>query len=338
MDCSDHRVSRRRFVHRAGRLAATAGFSGGLTALRSRQAAADSSDPLPRRVLGRTGLSVTTMCLGTAPAGIAKSISAEQVAGIVSEAIDLGINIIDTSERYGNAEEGVGMVMQRRRSEVILATKIWADTVPEAERKLAEAFGRLKTDYADILYFHNLGQRDMSRALEPDGVFPWLVAQKKAGKCRFVAVSAHNVPERFLPFLKTGEVDVVMMTLNFADRFTYGFEEKVLPVAREQNVGVVAMKVFGAPDPATGSWGNPNAKPNVGLENVEIAIRYALSLPGVATANLGVHTREQLRQNVQFVKRFKPLSEQEQSELDGLGRQLAAKWGPHFGPVADEPA
>jgi len=264
-------------------------------------------------------------------------VSTAEVARIVNEAIDLGINFIDTSERYGNAEEAVGLVMERRRKEVILATKIWADTIPEAEQKLAEAFRRLKTDYAEVLYFHNLGQRDMERALKPDGVFPWLLKQREAGKCRFVGISGHNLPARFLPFLETGQVDVALMTLNFADRFTYNFEERVLPACRDRNVGVVAMKVFGAPDPATGSWGNPQALPRVGLENVELAIRYALSLPAVASANLGVHTVEQLRQDVEIVRRFQPLSAEEQAKLETVGRQLARQWGEHFGPVEEAP-
>ena len=63
------------------------------------------------------------------------------------------------------------------------------------------------------------------------------------------------------------------------------------------------------------------------------AIRYALGVPAVATVNLGVHTAEQLRENVQTVKQFRPLSADEQRELEKLGQELAADWGPHFGPV-----
>ena len=183
-----------------------------------------------------------------------------------------------------------------------------------------------------------LGDRDVKRARDPDGVFTWLVKQKKAGKCRFVGISGHHLPGRFPPFLQTGEVDVILVALNFADRHTYNFEEAVLPIARKHSVGVLAMKVFGAPDPKTGSWGNPQAKPNVGVENVELAIRYALSVPGVAAVNLGVHNVEQLAHNVQLVKRFQPLSPDEQDRLCQLGRKLATDWGEHFGPVTEPEA
>jgi hypothetical protein len=122
--------------------------------------------------------------------------------------------------------------------------------------------------------------------------------------------------------------------MNFADRHTYNFEETVLPAARKRDVGVVAMKAFGGPDAKTGSWGSRKAKPMVGAAHIEMAIRYALSLPGVATANLGVHTAEQLRRNLEFVRRFKPLTAEEQDRLAATGRELAKEWGPHFGPVS----
>ena len=89
------------------------------------------------------------------------------------------------------------------------------------------------------------------------------------------------------------------------------------------------------PDPKIGSWDDPKATAAVGVDRVESAIRYALSLPGVATVNLGVHHADQVRQNVQHVKRFRPLSAKEQAKLANLGKRLAPQWGPHFGPVEE---
>ncbi len=333
-------ISRRGFVGQFGRAAGAAALGAATSSALGAETGGPASE-LPQRILGKTGLSVTCMSLGTAPCGIAKDISARQVADVVNTALDLGINTVDTSEKYGNAEEGVGLALGRRRKEIILATKVWADTVDEAEKKLANSLKTLKTDYADILYFHNLGRlerADVQRARDPDGVFTWLLQQKKAGRCRFVGISGHNLPDRFGPFLETGEVDVILVAINFADRHTYNFEERVLPVARKHDVGIIAMKVFGAPDPETGSWGNPEARPNVGVENLERAVRYALSLPGVAAVNLGVHTVEQLRQDIEMVKRFRPLSAEEQRQVAKLGKRLASKLGEHFGPVSEEEA
>jgi predicted aldo/keto reductase-like oxidoreductase len=70
------------------------------------------------------------------------------------------------------------------------------------------------------------------------------------------------------------------------------------------------------------------------VEQLGMAVRYSLGIPGVATLNLGVHNREQLRKNVQMVKRYQPLTDDDQEHLRTLGKQLAQQWGPHFGPVA----
>ncbi len=328
-------VSRRGFV-RTATVSAGAAVLG--TSLKTRPAvSAETRRELPRRVLGRTNMEVTCMTLGSAPCGIARDVSVEEVGQITSLAIDLGINFIDTAPKYVKAEEGIGRVLGRRRKEIFLATKVWADTIAAAEKSLANSMKTLKTDYFDVLYYHNLGGRVIKGAREADGVFTWLLRQKRAGKCRFIGVSGHDLPARFRPFLETGDVDVLLVPVNYVDRHTYRFEEDVLPIARKHDVGIVAMKVFGAPDKKTGSWHTRKAKPSVGTENVELAIRYALSVPGVATANLGVHTAEQLRENVEIVTRFAPLGPDELQAAVETGKKLAPEWGPHLGPVEEEP-
>ena len=67
-----------------------------------------------------------------------------------------------------------------------------------------------------------------------------------------------------------------------------------------------------------------------------LALRYALSIPGVVSADLGVHTVEQIRHNVQMIKNFQPLSPEETAQAIDLGRGLAANWGEHFGPAREK--
>jgi len=324
-------VPRRDFLCAAGALAGAAVVGAAVDPLPASPGPGGTA--LARRVLGRTKLDVTIMTLGAAPLGIADDVSVEEGVQIVHEALDAGVNFIDTAPKYGKSEDVLGKALGRRRKDIILASKVWADTRAEAEESLAGSFKRLKTDFLDILYFHHLGDRKVEVAREADGVFTWLLEQKKAGKCRFVGLSGHNLPARFIPFMESGDVDVILVALNFADRFTYAFEETVLPVARQHDVGIVAMKAFGGPDGKTGSWGTRKAKPMVGTDYVDLAIRYVLSLPGVATANLGVHTIEQFRHNLAVVQRFQPLSVEEQERLATVGRQFAREWGPHFGPA-----
>jgi len=331
-------LTRRSFVQKTGLLAGGVLMGAGVApdgARSAASAAVDQSD-VPRRTLGKTDVPITTYTLGTAPCGFSEHVSVKDFADIVNAAIDLGVTSIDTARRYAKAEEGVGLGLGRRRKEVFLATKVFADTIEEAEECFSTSLKLLKTDYVDLAYFHNLGVRDMDRALEPDGVFPWMIKQKKLGKARFLGLSGHNLPHRFARFIETGDVDVLLCAINFVDRHTYNFEEKVVPLAKKHGLGIVAMKVFGGMGAGMKAYTGPPGPPLVPEQHVESAVRYALSIPGVTTVNIGVHSADQVRKNVEMVKRYRRLSSNEQTALADLGKQLSKEWGEHFGPVAEQ--
>ncbi len=327
---SSGRVSRREFVYRTGALAGGAILAQG--AVHSAAPAADRRDAIPKRVLGKTGVAVTAMTLGTAPAGFIKPANPKLVAQCVNAAIDLGINAIDTAPAYDVAEEGVGLALGKRRKQVFLSTKVLADDVPAAEKIFANSLKMLKTDYVDLLYFHQTGERNVDVCRKPDGVFTWLVNQKKAGKIRFVGISIHNRPQKCIELLQSGEVDVLLTIVNFVDRHTYRFEESVLPVARKHNVGIVAMKAFGGAK--GGNYADPRCPPMVDPEHLELAVRYSLGTPGVATLDIGCHNVDQIRKNLTMVRSAKPLGQDEAAKVEALGRKLAAQWKDHLGPVA----
>ena len=132
-------ISRRTFVGRAGALAGGALLAGGAA---SAAPQVPARGELPRRVLGKTGVPLTVFTLGTAPVGFTKPASTRLIADVVNAAIDLGVNSIDTAPKYDLAEEGVGLALGKRRSEVFLATKVWADTIEEAENLGGEAAWR----------------------------------------------------------------------------------------------------------------------------------------------------------------------------------------------------
>ena len=136
-------------------------------------------------------------------------------------------------------------VLGSHRDEVFLTTKVWADDASEARESLEESLRILRTEHVDLVYLHSVGNRDVEKAMSPDGALAYLWKQKEAGKIRFVGISGHSMVENFMPILETGQIDVVMMAMNFVDRHTYGFEDKVLPVANRHQVGVACMKVFG---------------------------------------------------------------------------------------------
>lgn len=333
MPLRDPRIPRRTFLGEAGLLAG--GVALGAT-LPDYAPAAPTPGALPTRLLGKTGVPLTVLTLGTAPCGFAQPHSPANVADCVRAAIEQGIGAVDTAPAYDVAEEGVGMGLGRQRKEIFLSTKVLADTVANAEKSLSNSFRKLKTDYVDLVYFHNLGERKVDVAMNPDGVFTWLLKQKKAGKARFVGVSGHHRPGRFQAFLDSGEVDVVLVVVNFVDRHTYNFEEKVLTAARKHNVGIVAMKVFGG---ALGmDYSRPERGPQLDVKYLELAMRYAVDTPGVATLNIGVNNAEQVRKNVAMARNLRPLSADERAECLALGKKLAGQWGLHFGPLALAPS
>lgn len=327
-DQTGHGVSRREFVVQSGMLAGGA-LLGGVAS----QAWADTpAGELPKRVLGRTGVAITTFTLGTAPAGFTKPHNPKNVADCVNAAIDLGVNAIDTAPAYDVAEEGVGLALGKRRKEVFLSTKILADDVAKAEKILANSLRLLKTDYLDLIYFHQVGERKVDIALQPDGVYTWLLKQKKAGKIRFAGISIHNRPEKAIGLLESGEVDVLLTIINFVDRHTYNFEEKVLPAARKHKTGIVAMKVFGGA--RKGNYPDPKCPPQLDIEHLEMAVRYSMAIEGVASLEIGAHNVEQVRKSVELVKCCRSLSAEESQKLVSLGKELAVQWGTHLGPLA----
>ena len=70
-----------------------------------------------------------------------------------------------------------------------------------------------------------------------------------------------------------------------------------------------------------------------GAHDHEAALNYALSLPGVATAVVGMYTEAELIQNLEWARSHTPLSAEAEAGLEDLGREIAADWGAHYGPV-----
>jgi predicted aldo/keto reductase-like oxidoreductase len=336
-------ISRRRFVQQGGLLAAGAALGTGAVRAAGEDDAIQTNRPspgeLPRAVLSRTGESVTRMTLGTVPSGLPEGATPGDVARMVDAALEAGVRSIDVAPAYVHAEEGAGMALGRRRREVFLSTKVAADTVEAAEESFARSLRLLKTDHVDALYLHSVGSRGKDRdpdvVLRPDGVFPWILKQKKLGKCRFVGVSSHNAPSMCKQVLETGDIDVLLTVINFVDRYTYNHEGELIPVARKHGTGVVAMKVFGGARRVLPPGEKINLAGPAEMHGYDfsLAIRYALSVPGVTAVNLGCHTPEQLRQNVATVKACKPLTDEESKLLEKLGRQMAPKWRERFGPA-----
>jgi len=283
---------------------------------------------LPQRVLGKTGELVPILGLGTAPGGI--GMEDEDAMALFEGAIDLGLTYIDTAPAYNNAQKQLGPLLQRRRNEVFLVTKTGTTSASEARRMLEQSLQDLQTSQVDLTYVHSVGSLDVDEVLGKDGALEGLRRAQAQGLTRYVGFSAHNAPWKAARLLRQADVDVIMCALNPGDRHTYNFEEEVLPLARAQNAGVAAMKVYGGTRGMSYDTPRPSA---LSPHDHRQALRYALSLPGVATAVIGIFNAGELLQNVQWARDYTPLENSEKKDLDSLGRRLSSAWGPHYGPV-----
>ena len=90
------------------------------------------------------------------------------------------------------------------------------------------------------------------------------------------------------------------------------------------------MKVLGGQDKSESKNLSHSLLP---VEYHDLAFRYALSIPGVASTVIGMATRAELQQNIKRVKTFRPINPTEIKQLEEIGRSLAKEWGPHLGAL-----
>jgi aryl-alcohol dehydrogenase-like predicted oxidoreductase len=121
---------------------------------------------MDHRPLGRTGMHVSPLCLGTMMFGAWGDTDADSCAAMVHKAIDRGINFIDTADIYarGESEEIVGKALRGRRDDVVLATKVNNQMRPGPNhggnsrrwimRAVEDSLRRLGTDWIDLYQIH----------------------------------------------------------------------------------------------------------------------------------------------------------------------------------------
>jgi predicted aldo/keto reductase-like oxidoreductase len=285
-----------------------AGAAGRVASAEPAPGAAASSDPprvRGRPTLGRTGLRISDVSMGTGALGDPK---------VLRHAYDRGIRYFDTADGYplgfpGHAEKLIGRELGGDRQHVVLATKT---NLPEGIRKealmqrLEASLRRLRTDYVDV-YF-NQAVNHPERVLNPE--WPEFVARaKEQGKMRWSGMSGHGgrLIECLDLALDRDLVDVILVAYNFGqdpafyERLTRNFDivanqaglPRVLAEARAKGVGILAMKtLMGARLNDMRPWEKD------GRTYAQAAIRWVLSNPDVDGLLLTMKTQEQVDEYV----------------------------------------
>ncbi len=264
---------------------------------------------IPTRVFGKTGERLTI--IGQA-GGRFPLCTFEDAKAITLRARELGINYFDTARIYwnGRSEEVYGAVLPPFRKEIFLTTKSPQRSRRGAEMDLEKSLRALKTDHVDLWQIHQVSEmEEVHQIFAPGGAIEAFEAAKKAGKCRFIGFTGHHDPEVHLAMLKNYEhYDTILMPLNPADPSYLSFEKNVLPVAVARGMGIQAMK------------STANAKLLQGM-HLRDCLSYVLSLP-VHCLALGCTTIGQVEDDVRIARDFKPLSEDQMSQLRSMGAKF----------------
>jgi aryl-alcohol dehydrogenase-like predicted oxidoreductase len=260
---------------------------------------------LPTRPLGRTGFAVSLLALG----GVKYNFLPDaEAARLVSRAIDLGINYIDTAHGYEDSERKIGLVLAERRQEVYLATKSTARTRDAMAAEIEESFRRLQTERIDCVQIHALSSaEELSAILAPDGALKAIEEFRREGRVRFVGLTGHRHPEILAQALVEYPFDTLLCGLGAVHEAVRPFHATIMPAARSRGVGVLGMKVL-----AYGFL----------ADQAEAALRFTLGLEGVAAAVVGMDSIAQLEANVAVARSWRPLSPGQRQELLLAAQQI----------------
>jgi predicted aldo/keto reductase-like oxidoreductase len=308
--------------------------------------------PLPRptetrkgdmlyRSFGKTGETVSV--IGVGGSHIGQTESDDLATRIIRTAVDRGVNFMDNSWDYNNGdgqgETKMGKALKDGyRQKVFLMTKVDGRTKETAAQQLDESLRRLQTDHVDLLQFHELiRMEDPDRFFAPGGALEAFQDAKKAGKIRYIGFTGHKDPAIHLRMLELAQekgfhFDAVLCPSNVMDWSFRSFLHQVMPVALKQGIAVQTMKPMGGKFILDSKTVTPTE-----------CLQYALSQPTSVVIH-GMEKMEYLEHALGVVKNFKPLTDQQISQLGEKAKQAAStgkyelfKTTQHFDSTAKNP-
>ncbi len=291
---------------------------------------------MERRVLGKTGLEVSVLGFGGAEIGFAADVRAPLVREMLAEAIDAGLNLVDTAAAYSQSEALIGEALGDRRKDVYLVTKCGAiDGFARSDwskagivRTIEQSLRNLRTDYLDVVLLHSCGHLEFLWGEAADG----LRTAREKGYVRFIGYSGDSASAQAA--VDCGYFDVLETSVNIADQEAI---DLTLPVAAKANMGVIAKRPV-----ANAAWRHATlAKSDYSYEYfrrlnllqypflkkpmseaVGVALRFTLAQSAVATAIVGTTKKGRWSENASLLKAGK-LTETELDAVRGRWKEIA---------------
>jgi aryl-alcohol dehydrogenase-like predicted oxidoreductase len=298
--------------------------------------------------LGRTGLRVSVAGLGTggfSRMGLKSGKTEDEAARLVCEAVELGVNFIDTAPPYGT-EGVVGRALKSiPRDKVVVATKSTVHRNNEwwsPERVVASLDNSLRlmgTDYVDVFNLHAVDPFMYEYAR--DTLAPALLDQKARGKIQHIGLTENPILDHTNETLKRAVNDSVWEVFMVGFHMMHqGARQNVFPATRQKGIGTLIMfavrSIFadpprvaremkalaakGAVEPWLGETDDPLGflVHEAGAANmIEAAYRFARHEPGVDVVLFGTGDAAHLRTNVESLLK-PPLPQADQAKLTAL--------------------
>lgn len=264
------------------------------------------------RQLGRTGLQVSEVGFGGAPAGLRNYLgtwepesdaAVEAISRTVRHAIARGINYFDTAPGYGGGrgEELLGLGLRGLRDRAIVATKVTGDSADAVRRSVERSLTLLGTDTIDLLQYHGgwYTAAQVRGILRPGGALAGMQAARDEGLVRFLGFTAEGPNGHASELLATGAFDVLQICYNLIFQHPYdpSRQSGIIYDAAAREMGVVAMR------PMTSGifqrWLGmvaPDAERAVDWHRATLA--FTLSNPLLSVAIAGMRTPEEVDANV----------------------------------------
>lgn len=270
------------------------------------------------RPFGQTGLHVSALGFGAGHVGDPSQDETE-VGRLLNEALALGVTVFDTARSYGLSEERIGRHLAHRRQEFVLISKCgygvehhedWTPACISAG--VDDALRRMRTDYVDAMLFHSCPRH----VLTQDDLLTTLERAVTQGKVRVAGYSGEN--EDLIFAVGCGRFKAIECSVNLFDQRAI---DGAVAQAAEAGTGIIAKRPLGNTPwrfskRPTGQYAEVywDRMRIMSLELGpmswdEAALRFAAFQPGVSTAIAGTSRVENLRRNVEFVRRG-PLTEE----------------------------
>ena len=271
--------------------------------------------PIPRRLLGRTGQSVTIFGLGGE--GVLRTHRRENEAvAVIERALEQGVNYFETAPAYASSMDYYGMALGDRRSDIFLASKTHDRTCDGSLRLLDESLRRLRTDYLDSWQLHDLRtDDDLSRIFGKAGAMKALLQARAEGRVRYLGITGHQDPAILLKAMQEFDFDTVLIPLNAADAHRLSFRDTVLVEAARSNLGIIGMK--------STAQGRLLANGTVTMAE---AMGYVLSLTAVSTLIVGCESPAEVDENARIARQFGAFTAEQMRELEGRTRRQAEEF------------